>query len=279
MKALFTRALALSPFPKPALVFLCLLLPWSSISRGQNEDKADYFTTIEKTPGQVVAEITAGLPEPNMQQMLDGFVGMPMSEAHRKEFIDGLLAATGPSARNAFRCALDLMEADGRYEEALAILLGSPDRANGDRIRQTGLLWKLGKKAEAAMMADQSTTTYFPEDWLSIVAIDLIMNRPERAMQLLEFLEERPRFSAQIRHDLAILHLEIARGLGQSSDLIGGSESKVLQAVWTSALGQREKAMELVAPRSGSKGRSASPAGDRQRAPFACQDQGIARIA
>ncbi len=244
MKAMTKCVLELSRCLKPSLLFLSLLLPWSSIARGQSEGPADYFTAVEKLPSQVVAEITAGLPEPNMQQMLYGFVGMPMSEAHRREFINGLRAASGPSARTAFRCALDLLEADGRYEEALALLQDS--RPSEDKVRLTGLLWKLGKKAEAAMMADQSPTSYLPEDWLAIVAIDLIKDRHETAMKLLEFLEERPRFSANVRHALAIQHLEIARRLGKSTQLVDQSESKVLQAVWNSALGRREKAMELV---------------------------------
>lgn len=172
-------------------------------------------------------------------------VGVPMSPAHRAELIEALQALAGePKQITARRWLIELLEEDGRYADALAVV-----RAAGEpwRVREVGLQWKSGdlKAAEAAIQRAPGGSC---ADWLRLTGVDLATGKVERALQMLEFLEARSAVPPGARHALALHHLELARRQGRAEALIQATASPTLRAVWQVALGQRDQALAGLGP-------------------------------
>jgi hypothetical protein len=245
MKPVFPIRSGLTCFLWP---LISVVFHLSATSHGQGVKEDDFFDLIGQPPAEVATSITAGLPYSDMPQLLSGFVGLPMSAEHRDEFLKRLRSTFPAPDRwqeHSARCLLNLLEEDGRHEDALALIRAQSQKSSLGHVREVCLLWKSGKVSEAAELADRDPGVYIrDDDWLSLVNIDMIKNRPDEAMRLLDFLDHRPGFPAQLRYALAIQHLEIARPAGKVDELIGQSTSPVLQAVWNSALDRKEQARE-----------------------------------
>ncbi len=221
----------------------------SGLALGVDAGKPDFFDIIGKTPADVAASLTRPSPGDEIEALVAGFVGLPMSAEHRREFMGSLQATIDGAAETkifAVHCLLNLLEEEGRLDDALALVRSQVPQSDYDRIREVGLLWKAGKIVEAAALADQIPKNPGRNDsvWLSLAKIDLIGNRPTEAMRTLGFLENLPGFPAPLRHSLALQQLEIARPSGQVDALIMESASPVLRAVWSWNLDRREQAHE-----------------------------------
>ncbi len=210
---------------------------------------ADFFDIVGETPAQIATALPEGTSLESLAVMLCGFVGLPMSAPHRREFIEGLrTAALAPKPQFWTRtCLLNLLEENERYDDALAIIRSGAGNNPLDSIREIGLLWKSGKQAEAAQAADRIVDTQsFVPFWLSLVQVDLIRNRTERAQRFLTFIEARSEFSPRIRHALALQHLELAQHQGEAARLIKETASPIMRAVWNAALGRKDEALADV---------------------------------
>ncbi len=236
-----------------SIFLLHLVLPLLTALAGwcpaQETQKADFFDIISKSPAEVARSVSDQSYTDDMEVLVSGFVGLPMSVDHRREFIAGLRADLEAKSNYITRlCLLNLLEEDKAYADALALVRKSPKPQREiipDQIREIGLLWKSGKETEAADLASRiSTTTQRPDLWLSLLRINVIKNRPQEAMRLLDFLEKLPQFPVQLRHSLVVQHLEIARRNGLADALIDQSSSPILQAVWNSALGRKDRALD-----------------------------------
>jgi len=202
------------------------------------------------------AEVAAGLPMAQVfddpDPLLAGFVGLPMSEAHRRELIASLQTAINnppPGNVAARQCLLNLLEEDGRCDEALAILRDGPHESLDDGIREVRLLWQAGKQTEAGGLALRLGGIHSGlYNYHSPVWIDLIRNRKDRALVFLTFLEEHAVLPPEIRYGLALHHLDLARRRGDAIGLIEPSRSPVLRAVWNVALGKMDQALACLAP-------------------------------
>lgn len=149
----------------------------------------DYFDIVGSSPAEVVASITRALPTDETALLVSGFVGLPMSGERRKEFIAGLratLQASPETKHFAALCLVDLLEEEGRFDEAIKRLRSDLPPSDDSRIREAGLLWKAGKTADATELALRVSDSPASEcTWLSLVKIDLIQGRPDHAMRLL----------------------------------------------------------------------------------------------
>lgn len=220
------------------------------LAHGEGDGKPDFFDIVGKSPAEVATSIPDQTPYDDLERLVEGFVGLPMSVSHRKVFIEALgnaLDRPQPGKRSIRHCLLNLLEEDGRYEDALAVIWAIPPKSDDETVREVGLLWKSGQETEAAELADRIVRVRPISDaWLALVQVDLIKNRLDQAMRLLGFLESRPAFPPRLRHSLALTHLEIARRKGEALKLIEQSNSPVLRAVWKSALGRKDEALEDI---------------------------------
>lgn len=236
---------------RPATLVLIALTALTGWCGAEEPAKADFFDITGKSPAEVAATIPERGLKDNMAVLLGGFVRLPMSDAHRKEFMAGLRASleTDPAKKGLTRlCLVNLLEEDGAFADALAVerAVPRPGGAAGSA-RYVALLWKSGKADEAAKLADAMRITGNDLDaWLSLVRIDMTKHQPTEAMRLLEFLEKRPNFPARLRYELAIQHLEIARRTGVAAELLAGSAPPVLRAVWHWALGHKQEALDAA---------------------------------
>lgn len=245
MKSVLTQPLAI-------LVPAIILSMFASPCRANEQTRADFFDVVGKSPAEVVAIIPVySNPEfMDMDVTLGGFVGLPMTSEHRKEFMTCLRASleTDPNHKRFIRgCLLDLLEEDRAFADALVIERARP-RTGGNAVteREIALLWKLGKQEEAARLADGMTSYRDPNAWLSLTRVDLASNHPEEAMRLLAFLEQRPKFPGTLRFELATQHLEIARRSGRTKELFAGSPTPVVRAIWHWALGHPQDALDAA---------------------------------
>ena len=167
-----------------------------------------------------------------------------MSPTHRAEFIAALKQAIQSSTiarETPLLCLIDLLEADGRHDEAIAIIRATPNVAIAAGIRQIALLWKAGRPGGAAALAKEiAKPTHNPVFWLDLVQNDLNQGRPQNASRLLAFLHTLDSIPPLARFWLATQHLEIARQQGNIDALIDSTPHPVLRAVWCSLLGRTE---------------------------------------
>ncbi len=218
---------------------------------GAESVRADFFDVIALSP----AEVAAGFPEPqpfeDPAQLLAGFIGLPMTADHRKEFIAGLHSAIKTprsGSMSARQCLLNLLEEDGRYDEALAVLRGGHHDTLDDGIREVRLLWQAGRETEARELAARMTGTNADDAaWHSPVLLDLIRNRADHALEFLTFLENHATLPPEVRYAFALQHLELARRQDDATRLIEQTTSPVLRAVWNAALGKTDQALAGVA--------------------------------
>ncbi len=233
----------------PAVI--AILLGSTGQVPGGEAAKADFFDVIARSPAEVAVAFPDRQTFEDMEQLLAGFVGLPMSEDHRKEFIASLQAACkspGPGSSSARLCLLNLLEEDSRYAEALALLRSGPRSTPEDGIREIRLLWLAGKETEAgelaARLADMRTGV---EGWHSPVQIDLIKNHVDRALKFLTFLENQSAVPPEMRYGLVLQHLELARRQGDATRLIEESRPPILRAVWNAAMGKKDQALADLA--------------------------------
>lgn len=226
-----------------------VLLALAGFARGEGEAKEDFFDIVGKSPTEVATAIP-GISYQFTRQVASSFVGMPLSDNHRKEFIDALRETLqNPQVQPASsrRCLLNLLEEDGRYDEALEIIRTLAPKSGDEAIREVGLLWKTGREVEAAKQLKDIPNSWFNDEvWLSLVQIDLITKRPNQAMRLLDFLEHQTVLPPRLRHSLALQHLEITRRTGEADKLIERTESAVLRAIWNAALDRKDQAVECI---------------------------------
>ena len=220
------------------------------VALGEGDAKVDFFDTVGKSPAEVATSVTVPSPSDDVERLVTGFVDLPMSAEHRKEFIESLReviqAAPGTNVVAA-HCLLNLLEEDGRLDEALALIRSEPQKSGFGHVREIGILWKSGRETEAAELADHDPVMRIAnEEWLSLISVDLMKGRTVEALRFLDFLEHRAGFPASLRYSLAIQHLEIARRAGKADELIGRSDSPILRAVWNQALGRKKQASETI---------------------------------
>lgn len=167
-----------------------------------------------------------------------------MSPTHRAEFIAALKQAIQSSTiarETPLLCLIDLLEADARHDEAIAIIRATPNVAIAAGIRQIALLWKAGRPGGAAALAKEiAKPTHNPVFWLDLVQNDLNQGRPQNASRLLAFLHTLDSIPPLARFWLATQHLEIARQQANIDALIDSTPHPVLRAVWCSLLGRTE---------------------------------------
>ncbi|WP_200266673.1 tetratricopeptide repeat protein [Luteolibacter pohnpeiensis] len=222
-----------------ALVWVSPIFSPAFGETAENTQKPDFFDVVGKTPATVVAAI----PRPTLVMrddvLMSGFVGLPMSSEHRKEFIAALRASMAKEQPNPNiqLCLTNLLEEDHDYPAALDAQRGGPIT---DIAREASLLWKLGETEEAKRTIHDGDTLSLSnvQLWLSVVRNDVIANHQDEAMELLSFLEQQDPLAGRVRTKLAIQHLEIARRTGNVDKLLQETESPVLRALWHDALGQ-----------------------------------------
>jgi len=218
---------------------------------GGEAAKADFFDVIARSPAEVAVAFPDRQIFEDMEQLLYGFVGLPMSEDHRKEFIASLQAACKspqPESSSARLCLLNLLEEDARCDEALATLRSGPHESLDDGIREIRLLWLAGKETEAGELAARlAGLRTGVEGWHSPVQIDLIKNHVDRALKFLTFLENQSAVPPEMRYGLVLQHLELARRQGDATRLIEESRPPLLRAVWNAAMGKKDQALADLA--------------------------------
>lgn len=173
-------------------------------SFGAEAAKADVFDVIGMSPAEVVVALTERLYSEDAQQLSYGIIGLPISAGHLEEFIASLRTAITPARHgylSARSCLLNLLEEDGRCDEALAVLKSGPHRTLDDGIQEVRLLWQTGKENAAGELAAQLVEARNGERlWHSPVWIDLIHNDIDHARRFLTFLGDRDTIPAQLRY-------------------------------------------------------------------------------
>jgi len=121
-------------------ILIALLAGGLAPVSGAEAAQADFFEVIGMSPAEVAVALPQWQDIEDTEQLSYGFVGLPMSDGHRKEFIASLQTASAPphpGYLTARSCLLNLLEEDGRSttlvdEQANAALLRYYEGIRGD---------------------------------------------------------------------------------------------------------------------------------------------------
>lgn len=207
----------------------------------------DVFDQLGMSPEQVAAELPKLESGPFSPRMATPFTGWPMSSENRARFIENLRSVAQPAATRglALDSLLDMLEEDGRYEDALKEIPTDAWTPDGRfTARKVGLLWKAGKTEAAAAAVKQITSgPGWQEGWFAAISVDLATRRADRAMDLLGFLLKRADLSADAFAALAQQRVELAWLAGKTDAVLADEPDGATKAYYLALMGREEEAL------------------------------------